>query len=171
MALGAVVGIYHSVSAMGQLPGFGPLTACSTRMFMDSRSIVIIGRPSASLAEKISKGHAELLEATKARFGPEGLAAKEAELEKARKENDREIPESIFTGFPISDAGKIDWIPVESGVNTIDETTDKTGEVQKQLDQDGDKLPYFVHYSHVQSNFVSIRAMIDTTALPAELMP
>jgi Zn-dependent M16 (insulinase) family peptidase len=104
-------------------------------------------------------------------LGPESLTAKEAELEKAQKENDREIPESMITGFPISDAGKIDWIPVESGVNTIDGTTPKSGEVQKHLDQDGEKLPYFVHYSHVQSNFISIRAIIDTTVLPAELMP
>ena len=140
-------------------------------MFIDAPSIVIIGRPSASLAEKITKEHKELLEATKAHLGAEGLAAKEAELEKAQKENDREIPESMITGFPISDAGKIDWIPVESGVNAIDGTPTKDGKVQEYLDQVGDKLPYFVHYSHVQSNFISIRAIIDTTVLPAELMP
>jgi Zn-dependent M16 (insulinase) family peptidase len=140
-------------------------------LFVDNPSIVIIGRPSASLADKVTKQHAELLEATKTRLGPEGLAAKEVELEKAQKENDREIPESMITGFPISDAGKIDWIPVESGVNTIDGTTPKSGEVQKHLDQDGEKLLYFVHYSHVQSNFITIRAIIDISGLPAELMP
>ncbi|KAJ9111193.1 hypothetical protein QFC20_002687 [Naganishia adeliensis] len=142
-----------------------------TRLFIDSPSIVIVGQPSASLAEKITKEHAELLEATKAKLGPEGLAAKAAELEKAQKENDREIPEEMITGFPISDAAKIDWIPVESGVNAIDGTVAKAGEVQEYLDQDGDKLPFFVHYSHVQSNFITIRAIIDTTVLPSELMP
>ena len=143
----------------------------SSSLFVDAPSIVIIGRPSASLAEKITKEHKALLEATKAHLGAEGLAAKEAELEKAQKENDREIPESMITGFPISDAGKIDWIPVESGINAIDGTPSKNGKVQEYLDQDGDKLPYFVHYSHVQSNFISIRAIIDTTVLPADLMP
>jgi hypothetical protein len=77
----------------------------------------------------------------------------------------------MITGFPISDAGKIDWIPVESGVNAIDGTAAKAGKVQEYLDQDGGKLPYFVHYSHVQSNFITIRAIIDTTVLPSELMP
>lgn len=77
----------------------------------------------------------------------------------------------MITGFPISDAGKIDWIPVESGVNVIDGTAGKAGKVQEYLDQDGEKLPYFVHYSHVQSNFITIRAIIDTTVLPSELMP
>lgn len=77
----------------------------------------------------------------------------------------------MLTGFPISDAGKIDWIPVESGFNAIDGAIAKTGKVQEHLDRDGDKLPYFVHYSHVESNFISIRTIIDTTVLPAELMP
>lgn len=168
-----MVRIDYSVSTIVRMSLRKSLMVPLFSLFIDNPSIVIIGRPSASLAEKITKEHAELLEATKARLRPEGLAAKEAELDKAQKENDREIPESMITGFPISDAGKIDWIPVESGVNAIDGTTAnaKAGEVQEHLDKDGDKLPYFVHYSHVQSNFISIRAIIDTTVLPAELMP
>ncbi|KAJ9110677.1 hypothetical protein QFC19_001506 [Naganishia cerealis] len=144
---------------------------CAIRLFVDNPSIVIIGKPSAALAEKITKEQADLLEATKARLGPQGLEAKAAELAQAQQENDREIPEKMITDFPISDAGKIDWIPVESGVNTVDAQATKSGKVQTYLDQDGDKLPYFVHYSHVQSNFINIRAIIDTTKLSAELMP
>lgn len=141
------------------------------RMLVNNPSIVVIGKPSAALADKITKEQADLLEATKARLGPEGLEAKAVELAQAQKENDREIPEKMITDFPISDAAKIDWIPVESGVNTVDGSATKSGKVQAHLDQDGDKLPYFVHYSHVQSNFINIRAIIDTTKLSPDLMP
>ncbi|KAJ9101136.1 hypothetical protein QFC21_003354 [Naganishia friedmannii] len=142
-----------------------------TRLLVDNPSIVVIGKPSAALADKITKEQADLLEATKARLGPEGLETKAAELALAQKENDREIPDRMITEFPISDAAKIDWIPVESGVNAVDGHATKLGKVQAHLDQDGDKLPYFVHYSHVQSNFINIRAIIDTTKLSPELMP
>jgi hypothetical protein len=43
--------------------------------------------------------------------------------------------------------------------------------VQKHIDQDGSDLPYQTHFSHVKSNFVTVTALFDTIAVPAELRP
>lgn len=85
-------------------------------------------------------------------LGPEGLARKKEELQKAKAENEKPIPDDILTSFPIPDVETISWIPVKSfqeplsgaGVAKCD------SDIAKHIISDGLALPFFVHYEHVQ---------------------
>lgn len=140
------------------------------KYLIENPSVVVVGKPSAVLAEKIADENKERLQKRKADLGEEGLKAKAEIMEKAQAENSTPIPEKMITEFPMFDASTIDWIPVESAVNSVDAKASSKA-VQKHIDADGEKLPYFIHFSHVHSNFVTIRAVFDTTKLPSELLP
>lgn len=133
--------------------------------------LTIVGKPSAPMVDQVSKASKELLENTKKSLGETGLKIKADELEAAQQENDRPIPEDMLTSFPISDASQIDWIPVESAVNPVASFGNASPRVQARIDLEGSQLPYSVHYAHVASNFVIVRATFDAAQLPADLMP
>ncbi|KAJ9118591.1 hypothetical protein QFC22_003811 [Naganishia vaughanmartiniae] len=140
--------------------------------FIANPCAVIIGEPSASLAKQVDEEGKAWLETLKARLGNEGLQKKADELAAAEKANHREIPAEILTDFPISDASKIDWVPVETGANSaFVKHRPAAGRVQTYLDADVTDLPYLIHFSHIESNFITIRAMLDTSLLPEECRP
>ena len=83
---------------------------------MDNACVTIQARPSASLAKKLQKEVADREEANRKRYGPEGLAKLQTDLEAAQEQNDRPIPDTILRDtFPIPDVKKIEWIEVRSG--------------------------------------------------------
>lgn len=88
-------------------------------------------------------------------LGPEGLKKAEAELETAKAEHERVIPDGILNTFPVPDVKSISWIPVEtvqepgSGrqrANFVSESS----ELKKHIDSDGQTLPFFVEYDQVE---------------------
>ena len=56
------------------------------RYYIDSPSVVVVGRPSAALAEKLEKDEKKRLATQVKKLGPEGLAAAEKELDAAKAE-------------------------------------------------------------------------------------
>ncbi|QRW19305.1 AhpC/TSA domain-containing protein [Rhizoctonia solani] len=104
--------------------------------------------------------------------GPEGIAKLEEELNKAKAEHDRPIPQDMLTSFPVPDVKGISWIPVQSARNDpFSAKSAKKNELNEHLDKDPIDLPYFVQYDHVQSDFVTISAYLSTTSLPERLRP
>ncbi len=141
------------------------------KYLVDNPSITIVGKPSSALTEKLAGEEKARLEKRRNDLGAEGLAAKAKELADAQAENDREIPAHIIDSFPVADASKIDWIPVESAVNPSGSAGKSSARIQSHIDADGEVLPYFVHFAHVDSAFVTLRVVMDTTHLPVDLMP
>lgn len=131
------------------------------KYLIENPAVVVVGKPSAALAERIQEENKERLEKRKNELGPEGLEARAEAVAKAQEENAKPIPEKMITDFPMFDASTIDWIPVEGQKSTA---------VQDHINGDGE-LPYFVHFAHVASNFVTVRATLDTTKLPSDLLP
>ncbi|KAG9104560.1 hypothetical protein FRC06_001340 [Ceratobasidium sp. 370] len=152
--------------------------ALLTKYWINGASVVVGARPSAELQDRLETEEKARIEAQRQTLGPEGLAKLEKELEKAKAEHDRPIPEDILTSFPVPDVSSISQIPVQSARNDPFAKRSSTNSnpvdaptLQKHLDADPALLPYFIQYDHVQSDFVTISAWISTTALPARLRP
>lgn len=122
---------------------------------MDSPSVTIRGKPSASLAEKLEKDEKARIDAQIKRLGPHGLDEAKKTLDKAKEENDAPIPEKILKDFPVPDVKSIAWITVQSaqeGTNVKPITTSRSDNTQlrQHLESEGTKLPFFVEFDHVQ---------------------
>ncbi|KAF9270307.1 hypothetical protein L218DRAFT_952466 [Marasmius fiardii PR-910] len=144
------------------------------KYYIDPPSVTVTGRPSAALAEQLEKDEKRRIEAQVKRLGPEGLKKAEKELEEAKVEHDKPIPTDILKKFHIPDVKSIAWIPVKSlqqkgkGRDARIAPTFDT-ELAKHVNADGDELPFFVQYDHVESDFISIHALFSLERLPDRL--
>jgi hypothetical protein len=80
------------------------------RYFIKPPCIVVRGKPSTPLAEKLEKdeiAHVKVL-------GPDGLAKAEENLKEAKAEHDWPTPSNVLTSFPVPDVKSKFWIPVQS---------------------------------------------------------
>ncbi|KAJ2928846.1 hypothetical protein H1R20_g8241, partial [Candolleomyces eurysporus] len=146
------------------------------KYYVDPPTIVVVGKPSASLAEKIEKDEIARTDAQVKALGPEGLKKAEAELEAAKAEHERPIPDGILNSFPVPDVKSISWIPVEtvqepgSGRQRADFVSESS-KLKRYIDSDGQALPFFVEYDQVESDFVTIHAYASLAELPDDLRP
>jgi hypothetical protein len=163
------------------------------RYYVDPPTVVVVGKPSASLADKIEKDELARVEAQVKALGPEGLKKAEAELEAAKAEHERSIPDEVLSAFPVPDVKSISWIPVEtvqepgSGRQRADFVSESS-ELKRYIESDGEALPFFVEYDQVevcclrfvqesvrsqfqQSDFVTIHAFASLAELPDNLRP
>ena len=122
--------------------------------------LVIRGRPSASLADKLEKEEKARVAEQVKRLGPNGLAKLEKELAAAKEEHEKHIPEEVLTGFPVPDVKGISWISVQSAKSTPSPveavskrqksiTTDSS-ELERHLQKDKTQLTMQVQFDHVQ---------------------
>ncbi|KAH7883663.1 Metalloenzyme, LuxS/M16 peptidase-like protein [Phlebopus sp. FC_14] len=150
-------------------------TGLLTKYFIDPPYVMIRGKPSSSLAEKLEQDEKARLTAQVERLGPEGLAKAEAELEAAKAKHEQPIPKEVLTSFPVPDVKNISWIPVDS-VQEVGKGRPTPGcsshsELLKYIEADGSSLPMFVQYDHVKSDFVAIHAFFSLANLPDRLRP
>jgi hypothetical protein len=106
------------------------------------------------MADKLEKDEKARIEAQIKELGPEGLAKLGKVLDDAKAEHDKPIPDEIITAFPVPDVKTITWIPVQSvqepgkGRKQVSQITET--ELSKLISRDGETLPFFVQYDHVQ---------------------
>jgi Zn-dependent M16 (insulinase) family peptidase len=126
------------------------------KYYIDPPRVVVRGKPSASMAESLEKDEKVRLEKQVKRLGPEGIAAAVKELEEAKAEHDKPIPESVLTAFPVPDVKSISWIPVQSvqqpgkGRSVSAPASKPAQELEKHIAKDGEDLPFFVQYDDVK---------------------
>lgn len=136
------------------------------KWLVKSPSITVIGKPSAKLADQLAADTKARLEATQKKYGPEGLKKLQEKLEAAQKVNDTPYPDKILSSYPIPKVESIKWIEVESA--RADGSL--KGDLQTQMDKkDSTKLPYFIQFDHVESNFLTLSVHLSPTDLPADL--
>jgi len=128
------------------------------RYFVDQPYTVVIGRPSANLAEKLETIEKARLEAQVERLGHEGLAKAGQELEAAKAEHELPIPKETLTSFPVPDVKSISWIPVKSVQElgkgrSVTSRPSLQSDLEKHIENDGEPLPMFVQYDHVKVSF------------------
>jgi hypothetical protein len=108
------------------------------------------------MADKLEKDEKARIEEQVKKLGPEGLAEKAKELEDAKAEHDRPIPKEILTAFPVPDVKTITWISVQSvqeqGIGRKQTIPPNQSLLSRHISGDGNALPFFVQYDHVQVN-------------------
>ena len=133
------------------------------RFYVEQPSVVILGKPSAKVADNLEKAEKARIAKQIETLGPEGLKEAERKLIAAKEENNKPIPPEILTSFPIPDVKSISWIPVqtvqEPGIgrafNPHTQAVSTNGELQKHIESDGEPLPFFVGYDHVEASTLS----------------
>ena len=140
----------------------------------DAHHVTILGVPSQKLSDKIKSDEESRVTAQKERLGEKGLKELADKLEKAKAENDKEIPEELLASFRI---------PGAESIHFMDTVTARSGEalklgrpdhaIQKIVDRDADKsgLSTFVHFEHIPSSFVQLSILISAQSVPIQLRP
>jgi Zn-dependent M16 (insulinase) family peptidase len=128
------------------------------KYYIDPPRVVVRGKPSSTLASKLEQDERKRIEQQLMRLGPAGLATAVKELEAAKKEHDRPIPQEVLTSFPVPDVKSISWIPVQSvqqpgtGRKVSAPESRPAQELQRHVEKDGEELPFFVQYDDVKVN-------------------
>jgi Zn-dependent M16 (insulinase) family peptidase len=151
---------------------------------IDNPRVVVCGKPSAKMAEKIKKDTQALVEKRKTELGEDGLAQLGKALQEAQKANDIEVPKEMLSNFDIPNVGSINWI----NVGTVTEGSIRTPlghlktekgplpsadeELRKHLDNGSQyTAPFFVQWNQIPSNFVTLNVLLNTTSVSPELRP
>ena len=149
------------------------------------------------MADRLEKNEKARIAAQVERLGLEGLKKAEVELEVAKAEHAKAVPTEILTSFPVPDVKSISWLPVQSiqepgiGRKPV-HWASASSPLSKHIDSDGELLPFFVEYDHVevcsdsptflqqeliflfsfhQSDFVSVHGLFSLAKLPNHLRP
>ena len=132
------------------------------RYFVTPKRVVVRGKPSAAVVDRLEKEEKARIEAQKAILGPEGLAQKAKELEEAKAEHDKPIPTEVLKSFPVPDVKTISWIPVQSvqqaGIGRKSAMPTETNDISHHVSRDGPPLPFFVEYDHVKVRALMLSA-------------
>ncbi|KAK6529763.1 hypothetical protein TWF281_008924 [Arthrobotrys megalospora] len=146
------------------------------KWLVDNPHVSIIGEPSAKLAEKIKQEEKSRVKAQIKGLGDEGLKELGDKLEKAKKDNEPEIPIEVLRGFKTPGVESIRFIHSTSGNAGIAIAEDGvlSTSIQKILEKDEPKtvpFPLYLHYEHVATNFVTINILLSTASIPVNLRP
>lgn len=138
----------------------------------DAHKVIILGKPSITLSEKLKKDEVSRVEEQKKRLGEAGLKDLEAKLKRAKEENDKPIPQDLFKEFKVPSTDTIHFvttIPARSG--RARDAGIFNNDVQKIVDKDGLDIPLYIHYENISSNFVHIYLLLGTESIPVRLRP
>ncbi|KAF8622884.1 hypothetical protein AX15_006649 [Amanita polypyramis BW_CC] len=144
--------------------------------FIDSHSVVVVGKPSSALADGLEADEKVRIAEQVKKLGLEGLAQAQKVLEDAKADHGRPIPKEMITRLPLPSVKSISWIPVQSvqeqGIGRPSRSVHPSSTtLLKHIASDGLPLPFFVQYDHVESSFVSIHAFFSLNKLPTRLKP
>ena len=129
------------------------------RYYVDPPSVVVCGKPSAALADKLEKDEKTRVAEQVEKLGPDGLKKAEAELEAAKAEHGKPIPSDILIDFPVPDVKSISWITVQSVQEPgkgrkVHPSSFSSEPLSAHIDADGNPLAFFVEYDHVEVRFL-----------------
>jgi Zn-dependent M16 (insulinase) family peptidase len=129
------------------------------RYFVAPKRVIVRGKPSAAVAERLEKEEKARIAKQKAGLGTEGIAQKAKELEEAKAEHEKPIPAEVLRSFPVPDVKSITWIPVQSvqqaGTGRQTRTPTVANDVSRHVSVDGPTPAFFVQYDHVKVRFIA----------------
>ncbi|CAJ0908807.1 9134_t:CDS:10 [Entrophospora sp. SA101] len=130
------------------------------KYYLDNPSIILLGKPSAKFAEKLSKDEEERVEKQRKDLGPENLKKLKEKLEEAKRKNDVPVPKEVMEKIPTPNVDNISFIKVLTGRNKPYGKFNNT--VQSHLDKDNSvDLPYFTQFD----------LYLSTSTIPSHLRP
>jgi len=139
----------------------------------DAPHITVLGKPSAAMSKRIKEEEEARIAKQKAELGETGLKRLAEKLAAAKAENDKEIPRQMLERFQVPDTSSIHFISTTTARSGAARKpgTGHQNPIQTIIDQDASKLPLFMHFEHIQSNFVQISVLIGTESIPVPLRP
>ena len=167
--------------------GVDDWVALAHKFILTRPTAAVVGRPSAALAEEIPAAVTQRQEAAKAQLGPAGLRRMAELLQGATAENERAIPTEFLTRVPIPSKASVRAIPLVSlrGASTLQIAPNSAEGVPAEtaalilegLNGSCAALPeaqrtplasYWQEWAHIQSQFIAVAVVIDTSHLTSE---
>ena len=134
--------------------------------------VSILGKPSAALSAKLKSDEAARIQQQKQTLGLEGLKRMQEKLDKAKAENDRQIPAGLLAEFKVPSTESIHFVNTSSARSgPALEVGKPQNRYQSIVDADSSHNPLFLDFEHISSNFVRVHLIISTQTLPLELLP
>ncbi|KAF4120690.1 Zn-dependent peptidase, M16 (insulinase) family [Geosmithia morbida] len=144
-----------------------------SKWMADAHHVSILGKPSLELATKLKNDEEARIAKRKEELGKEGLQKLGERLEKAKKKNDEAIPASVLDRWSVPGTESIHFIESDTArAGHAKSLGPGGGAAQSFLDAaPTGKLPLFLQFEDVPSNFVHITVHIGTSNVPVELKP
>lgn len=138
----------------------------------EANHVTILGKPSASLSKTLTTEEEARVAKQIQSLGEKGLKKLEQRLAEAKAENDREIPKEMFERFRVPDTKSIHFMETTTARSgAARKKTPLNNHIQKIIDGDSSDLPLFIHFEHVQTNFVHLTLILGTESIPVPLRP
>jgi Zn-dependent M16 (insulinase) family peptidase len=138
----------------------------------DAHHVSILGVPSAKLSKKLKADEEARVAARREELGEKGLKSLQEKLEASMAENDKPIPSELLNRFKV---------PATDSIHFVTTTTARSGsalkagrpdnELQSLIDADKIEAPLFIHFEHIESNFVQLSLLISAEKVPVQLRP
>ena len=143
------------------------------KWIIDAHHISILGKPSLALATKLKNDEESRIARRKEELGAEGLERLGKEIEKAKKKNDEPIPPEVIDQWDVPGTESIHFIESDTARSgRAREIGLGSGPAQKLIDESAEgKLPLFLQFEDVPTNFVHITIHVGSAAVPDELKP
>ncbi|KFA73745.1 hypothetical protein S40288_07332 [Stachybotrys chartarum IBT 40288] len=144
-----------------------------SKWIADAHHVSILGKPSAKDANDLREAEKNRIAERKEELGAEGLAKWAERVRDAKEKNDRPIPAEVIDQWGVPNTDSIHFIESDTArVGRARALGDGVGRAQKLLDSQGEgKLPLFIQFESVPTNFVHITIHCGTSEVPVELKP
>ena len=124
------------------------------------KTVTIRGIPSVEFQKQMADEEKSRIEAQRSKFGENGLKELGVKLERSIAENEMPVPPSVFENFPVP---KIDGIKFHD----LDNWNSSQNVVKFGIDLS--QLTFNVSLTHVKTEFVYLRLLLDANSVPGEL--
>ncbi|EQL00305.1 hypothetical protein G6O67_006801 [Ophiocordyceps sinensis] len=143
------------------------------KWIVDAHHVSILGKPSLELAAKMKKDEADRIAKRKEELGPSGLQKLETRLVEAKKNNDAPIPAEVIDRWTVPGTESIHFIESDTArCGRARSVGLGDGPAQKLIEAaPSGKLPLFMQFEDVPTNFVHITIHVGTSDVPVHLKP
>ncbi|KAG6015823.1 hypothetical protein E4U43_004726, partial [Claviceps pusilla] len=144
-----------------------------SKWMADAHHVSILGKPSHELAKKMKSEEEARIAKRKEELGPEGLEQLAKKLEDAKNKNDEPIPAQLIDQWDVPGTDSIHFIESDTARSGRARSIGLgTGAAQKTIDSStSGKLPLFIQFEDVPTNFVHINIHLGTSKVPVQLKP
>ena len=144
-----------------------------SKWMSDAKHISILGKPSLELASSMKAKEEARLAKRKEELGAEGLEKLGKRVAEAKEKNDKPIPAEVIDKWAVPGTESIHFIESDTARSGHARAVGAgTGAAQKLIDAaPGGKLPLFIQFEDVPTNFVHITIHMGTANVPVELKP
>lgn len=132
------------------------------RYLIDAPFGIVNAKPSIEKQKEIASNEVKRISERKIKLGKDGLEKKEIELQNAISQNEIEIPDELLTCVPVPGTDSINFHNVRSFFTDNNEQHGRF---------DINKLPLYTCLDHVNTNFVYLFVVMDTSLLSRNLRP